>query len=151
MINHDQVEARLRRDEAYRTAVYLDSRGNPTCGIGHLIVASDNLQVGDTVDADRIETWFTHDYVAAVGAATKYSWFDQLNDARQQLIVCLEFNMGPKVFGEFHDTQKDIAASDYTDAATELLDSAWAREVGYLKPDSRGATYARILRTGVWE
>lgn len=151
MMNHDAVEARLREDEGYDLNVYPDTRGNLTAGIGHKIQPNDFLKLGDTVTPQRVENWFSADYAAAVAGATAYPWCGQLNDARQQLIVCLEFNMGPHVFGEFHDTQASIAAGDFDAAANGLLSSAWAGEVGYLKYSSRGATYARILRTGIWE
>jgi GH24 family phage-related lysozyme (muramidase) len=151
MINHDQVETRLRKDEAYRTIVYADSRGYPTGGIGHKILKADNLVVGDSIDPGLIEDWFNRDYGNAVTAATKNPWFGGMTDPRQQIIVCLEFNMGPGVFGEFHETQAHLAAKAYDLAADSLLDSAWATEVGFLKHDSRGATYARILSSGIWE
>lgn len=153
MMDHDVVEARLRQDEGYKTVVYEDTRGNLTGGIGHKITQADNLVLGDIVLPSRIEAWFTADYGAAVKAACAYPWFGQLNDARQQLIVCLEFNMGPRVFGEFHETQREIAAGDFDSAANALLDSAWASEVDPHGngPDSRGGIYANILRTGVWQ
>lgn len=152
-MNHDQVESRLRSDEGYETIVYPDTRGNPTAGIGHKIVPADMLSLGDRVSAGRIEAWFTADYAAAVKAACAYDWFGGLNDARQQLIVCLEFNMGPHVFGEFHETQREIAAGDFESAAAALLDSAWASEVDPHGngPNTRGGIYANILRTGVWQ
>lgn len=153
MIDHDLVRARLRKDEGYKTVIYIDTRGNATGGIGHKCVPADNVAEGDTVTPDRIEAWFDADYLAAGTAAEKYPWFDSLNDARQQLIVCLEFNMGPHVFGEFHETQAHLVSGDYAAAADSLLDSAWANEVDPhgTTPGSRGGTYARILRTGVWE
>lgn len=151
MMDHDAVETRLRSDEGYELTVYPDTRGFLTAGIGHKVLANDFLKLGDVVTPQRVENWFSADYAAAVIGATAYPWFGQLIDARQQLIVCLEFNMGPHVFGEFHDTQSDIAAGRFDAAATALLASSWAGEVGYLKYRSRGATYARILRTGIWE
>lgn len=153
MINHDLVQARLRSDEGYKTVIYFDTRGNATGGIGHKVVPADDVTAGDTVTPDRIETWFNADYAAACTAAEKYPWFVQLNDARQQIIVCLEFNMGPHVFGEFRETQSHLAAGDNDAAADSLLYSAWASEVDPHGngPDTRGGTYARILRTGIWE
>lgn len=153
MMDHDQTEARLRSDEGYKTVVYLDTRGNPTAGIGHKIQPADALVVGDTVSPERIEAWFDADYAAAVSAACQYPWFGQLSDARQQIIVCLEFNMGPHVFGEFHETQTHLAAGDYAAAADSLLDSAWATEVDPHgnTSTSRGGIYAAILSTGTWQ
>lgn len=33
--------------------VYKDSKGNPTVGLGHLVVSSDNLKVGDKITVER--------------------------------------------------------------------------------------------------
>jgi GH24 family phage-related lysozyme (muramidase) len=152
-MNHDTVEARLRVDEGYETIVYEDTRGNLTGGIGHKCTVKDNLVLGDVISPAQIEAWFAADYAAAVSAACAYPWFGRLGDARQQIIVCLEFNMGPRVFGEFHETQREIENGDFDAAANALLDSAWASEVDPRGngPDSRGGIYANILRTGVWQ
>lgn len=151
MINHDVVEARLRKDEGYETLVYEDTRGNATGGIGHKITKADGMSVGYVCTPGQIEKWFDADYASAVHAAFNYPWIGQLNDARQQVVVCLEFNMGPTKFAGFHETQAHLAAGQFDLAADALLDSEWAVEVGFLKPDSRGATYARILASGIWE
>src|SRR5690348_17153331 len=33
--------------------VYNDSKGNPTVGLGHLVIASDHLKVGDKITVER--------------------------------------------------------------------------------------------------
>lgn len=145
------VETRLRKDEARKTVPYLDTLKNWTGGIGHKMTAMQAIQYAAGISDAQIETWFDSDFDSAVTAASEYPWFSRLDAARQQIIVCLEFNLGPRKFAGFHETQAFIASGDFTSAATALLDSRWAQEVHCDTPESRGQTYARILRTGNWE
>lgn len=41
--------------------VYLDSEGKPTVGVGHLVVAGDNLKLGDEISEDRVSVFFEKD------------------------------------------------------------------------------------------
>ena len=44
--------------EGRRNDVYLDTLGKPTVGIGHLVVAADNLKVGDVISDARVSDLF---------------------------------------------------------------------------------------------
>lgn len=48
--------------------VYLDNVGNPTVGIGHLVLASDNLRVGDTISPEQARAFLQHDLAGAEAA-----------------------------------------------------------------------------------
>jgi|GEM_PF-2679824 len=50
--------------EGYRNTVYRDIKDYPTVGIGHLVLASDNLSVGDVIDDARVLSLFQDDYNA---------------------------------------------------------------------------------------
>lgn len=145
------VEARLRKDEGYEVIPYLDTLQNWTGGIGHKMTAAVASQYMQGIPDQLIQAWFDTDFKAALAGARAYVWFPELNVPRQQIIVCLEFNMGPSKFAGFHQTQASIAAGDFVTAPENLLDSLWAKQVHCDTPESRGQTYARILRTGIWE
>lgn len=51
-----------RARENYRLDVYLDVKGNPTVGIGHLVTSSDNLAVGDVITPEQCQAFFDADY-----------------------------------------------------------------------------------------
>jgi lysozyme len=56
------------------------------------------------------------------------------------------FNLGPKGFAGFKNTIASIARGDYADAASRMLQSKWATQVG-----NRAVRLAAAMRTGVLE
>jgi GH24 family phage-related lysozyme (muramidase) len=73
----DLMYAYLKVVEGYRNAVYADSKGIPTVGIGHRVMDSDNLSLGDVVDDSQVQAFFTADY-ARIGID---SWVTEIQDA----------------------------------------------------------------------
>src|SRR5438093_348408 len=63
------LEQLLRDREGVRTKVYLDSRGKPTVGIGHLVTPADKLKVGDEITDQQVSEFFKKDSAEAVSAA----------------------------------------------------------------------------------
>lgn len=133
----------LIRHEGYRTTVYKDSLGLPTCGIGHLILARDNLTVGATVTDAQVEKWYEADAARSALIARQFvPTLDSLDDTRQIVLVSLAFNMGTRL-GGFHNTLAAIAAQEWSAAATELQNSKWYTQVG-----RRGPELCAALKTG---
>lgn len=58
-------------EEGDRNDVYLDNRGIPTVGIGHKVVPSDKLKVGDRISDARKEEFWRQDSSKALDAAQK--------------------------------------------------------------------------------
>lgn len=142
MIDRSQVDARLTVDEGREDHIYRDSLGYWTGGVGHLL----DPKLGAKLSVATIALWLDEDVADALAIAETFPWFTTLDPPRQNVIVCLCFNLGDK-FCQFHQTHAAIAAGDFSAAASHLLDSAWAKQV---QPSRRDA-YARILRTGTWE
>lgn len=138
-----RVRWRLSLDEGRVPRVYPDSRGYLTAGVGHLL---DSQQGAKPISDQVIDIWLAEDVADAFALAAAYPWFAALNDARQDVILCLCFNLGNR-FQKFVQTHAAIAAGDFSAAADHLLDSLWAKQVG----PTRSQLYARILKTGVWE
>lgn len=71
-------------------------------------------------------------------------WWHALNDARQDVLVNMAYNMGwPKLSG-FKRMIAAAAAGDFNAAAHEMLDSKWAPQVG-----ARAARLAQQMKSGV--
>src|SRR6185369_8902972 len=66
------------------------------------------------------------------------------DDVRQNVLVELQFNMGAVVLGRFKQFWAAMQRKDYATAADELLDSAWAGQVG-----ERAETLAERIRHGI--
>lgn len=54
-----------------------------------------------------------------------------LNKVRREILLNMAFNMGLKTFRGFPKFWKAIKAKDWQEAAAQMLDSKWARQVGY--------------------
>lgn len=61
-----------------------------------------------------------------------YSWFDDLDDVRQQAIVSAVYNLGLPNFNGFHEAIRALDKGDYMAAAAQFRDSEW-----YRNPETR--------------
>ena len=145
------LEGDLERDEGCERISYLDTRGNWTIGIGHLlgpdpkwkglIWSMENVDAQFQVDLGKVE--------AELDEALP--WWTSLDDLRQDVLVNMGFNMGVGTVGppaegllQFHNTLGAIKDGDYDSAADNMLESKWAKEVG-----ERAKRLAEQMRTGV--
>jgi lysozyme len=131
-----QTMSLLIRHEEDRKRAYLDIYGNITAGIGH------NLSARDIEDDIRIR-WARQDITEFYNNWMSYPWFKELNLARQVALIDFSFMGWKKVLG-FVDMLKYLAEGNMEKAAAELLDSAYAKEVGH-----RANELADILVSGV--
>jgi len=124
--------------------VYLDSRGFKTAGIGHLLTGG-TWTVGQPVSAEQVTAWFNADVATAMAGARQVmgASFDKLDEARKMVIIDMVFNLGVGGFAAFHRTIAAIEAGQYAQAATDMLQSAWAGQVG-----RRATEDAAIMRGG---
>lgn len=62
--------------------------------------------------------------------SSEYPWFNQLDDVRKDVMIDISFNLGATRLRGFKRALAAMEAADYKTAATEFLDSRWARQVG---------------------
>ena len=143
------VDERIRRlvkiHEGLRLEVYVDSRGFKTIGWGHRR-ASVGAELGPTITRDVAERLLTADLRAATAAALRWSGGElMLSDARWAAVVDMAFNMGYRGLSSFKRMRAALVKLDYRIAAAEMLDSAWARQVG-----TRANADSAMMETGIW-
>jgi peptidoglycan hydrolase-like protein with peptidoglycan-binding domain/GH24 family phage-related lysozyme (muramidase) len=124
--------------------VYRDSRGFPTAGIGHLLTGG-NYHIGQKVSAEQVAAWFKHDVASAIAGAKRDIGpaYERLDEARRMVVIDMAFNLGTAGFGSFHETIHAIQTGNYAQAASRMLQSLWARQVGH-----RATEDAAIMRSG---
>jgi GH24 family phage-related lysozyme (muramidase) len=127
----DQVQAafeKLMADrEGCRNVVYKDTLGKPTVGIGHLVVASDNLQVGDRITDEQITTFFQKDGAAALSAARLQAVEAGITDPDFiPYLGSVNFQLGTHWTNTFPNTWKMIVDGKYEEAARALDGTQWA-------------------------
>lgn len=115
--------AQIVIDEGFRACRYKDTLGNWTIGFGHLVKKSDTFGrcISPARAIDLLRTDYNH---AESVVASKYPWAD---GEVYLILVNMTYQMGSKV----DQFQKFLAAAkndNYDLAASEMLDSRWARQ-----------------------
>ena len=119
-MNIKQFREELKRDEGVKNEVYLDHLGLPTCGIGHLITEWDT----------EYNELFEKDLATTIDECRLiYNDFDVLPVKVQHIVANMMFNMGRPRLSRFHKMKKAVDNRDWFEAAYEMTDSKWAKQV----------------------
>ena len=128
-----KLRRELETDEGCRYEVYLDHLGNPTFGIGHLIVPSDpeyGKDIWTQVTSTRVHESFANDIVSVLADCQKlYEDFYDLPEEAQRIIANMMFNMGYTRLSKFVGMKRGVDSQDWNAAAAEMIDSRWYRQV----------------------
>ena len=133
-MNIAQLREQLKIDEGVKYEIYKDHLGYDTFGIGHLVVKEDvefGQSVGTKVSEDRVNKVFEKDVQKMIKEAKiLFPNFDSLPEEAQQVIVNMTFNMGRPRLSNFKKFISYINESKWEEASKEMLNSAWAKQVG---------------------
>lgn len=122
----DEAAIRLRNSEGMRQDVYIDTRGFLTVGIGHKVVAGDNLKLGDVISPERVNELFNKDVGAAFNAAKAQA--RELGKYNTEMIAALtevNFQLGTGWNKKFANTWELLKAGNWRTAIRNLQQSAW--------------------------
>lgn len=124
----------ITRHEGKILSVYIDTEGNPTVGIGHLLTAKEikEYPVGSLITEDMCVELFEDDLAVAISRAKRIvgtDTFETLCPARQEVIVNMAFNLGNRL-KRFTKFIAALRVGDYERAANEMIDSLWYHQVG---------------------
>jgi len=151
-MNVQRVIEQLKRHEGLRLTVYDDAtgkpvakgdtlQGNPTIGVGRL------LTEGRGLTTIEVEMLLENDIEVVVDDLNRnVPWWNELNDARQAVLINLCFNMGWPRLSLFEKMLAALESGDMETAADEMIDSRWFSQVGL-----RGLELSEQLRTGAWQ
>lgn len=141
----------LQYEEGYRLVEYLDSKGYPTIGIGHLIVPIDrkNFETINgklTITAQQAEKLFKKDIADSIIAAKMWLgvYWDLLSINRQAVVVGMAFQMGKGALEDFGPTRQHIIRGEWKDVAEHFLGTKW-----YVDTPNRVKRMAEIMVTGL--
>ncbi len=132
-MNVHKLKTEIETDEGSSQAIYLDHLGYKTFGIGHLVRKDDpesDMDVGDEVTLDRITEVFESDMESVMGDCEKAfpDIYDMPEDI-QHVIANMMFNLGFPRFCKFSKMIKAINDKDWQEAADQMVDSRWYRQV----------------------
>ena len=118
----------IKVHEGLRLDKYMDSRGFPTIGYGHLIEPGESMP--NRISQQKADELFDEDYTHHKAAAMRIPGYDKANAMQKAALIDLTFNMGPAWADGFPAFKKAFAAGNYEQAGNELIDSAWYGQVG---------------------
>jgi len=134
------LQEQLVRDEGVRLRIYQDTSGKWTIGVGR------NLS-DDGISNDEAMMLLENDIDAATKSLeTSIPWTMALDTVRLSALINMCFNMGIGGLLQFRNFLAAMQQGNWTEARNEMLDSAWAAEVG-----SRAQRLAIQVETGQWQ
>lgn len=147
----ENIIDRLKRHEGLRLNVYFCPAGHKTCGYGHNLdakggcgIVPNNLQVGDMITLAQAEELLTHDLSDTMSDIRGHiPFFDDLDEARQDVLIDMTFNMGIGGLLKFQHMIQALSLNDYNRAADELKNSAYYHQVG-----DRAKENEQLIRNG---
>jgi len=132
-MNIEKLREQLEVDEGCVYEIYNDHLGYATFGIGHLVTESDPEQgqsLGTPVSSERVAEAFESDIQSVLRDCNiLYSDFHNLPEEAQQVIANMMFNLGRPRLSKFAGMKRGVDARDWNQAADEMVDSNWYRQV----------------------
>jgi lysozyme len=144
-VNPDRsgFEALMVLREGRRNDVYLDSKGKPTVGIGHLVLLADSLSIGDWISDAQIDAFFAEDSDAAWKAAIQEAMLAGINSsAFLPFLASVNFQLGTKWTSSWPHTWQMIRQGHYEMAAAALDGTPWQNETPVRVADFQAALRA---------
>ena len=137
------LREQLKREEGLRLKPYKDTLGHWTIGYGHKMLPGEpNVRI-DLAEAERLLDVDIEK--AESGVRQALPWFDDLDEARQAVLVSMAFQLGLRGLLGFKRTLRHVELGQYTLAANEMLRSRWAEQT-----PARAERMSRQMLTGKW-
>jgi len=102
---------------------YKDTEGYTTIGVGRCL---------DTTGISKQEAMvlLENDIAKSEEQARTFPWYKDLNEARQDVVISMIFNLGLNGFRKFKRMIAAIEHGDYAEAGNQMLNSQWSIQVG---------------------
>lgn len=127
LIHHEGMNLRL----------YVCPANKLTIGVGR------NLEDNGITDEEALFLLDNDIARCRVEAAHAFHWFPRLDSTRQDVIISMIFNMGITRLKTFTKMIAALEQHDYARAASEMLSSRWASQVGV-----RAQALAKMMLSG---
>ena len=139
-MNKTKLAEQLKRHEGIKLKPYRDTVGKLTLGIGR------NLEDKGISEKEALSMLNNDVDEFYSKLAKKIPWFLNLDDARQNVLVNMAFNLGVGGLLTFKNMLRLVSVGHYQEGAEEMLDSKWAKQVGY-----RAEELAEQMREGYFK
>ncbi|HEX4044168.1 MAG TPA: lysozyme [Gammaproteobacteria bacterium] len=129
---------RIKIEEGFRSHAYKDTSGILTIGYGHNLEAKGiSSAAANFILIEDIN--YAENYLI-----NTYPIYLKQSDVRKAVLIDMAFNLGMKLVS-FQMFWRYLAAEMYAEAAKEMLESLWAKEVG-----NRAQILSFMMRENSW-
>lgn len=129
--------SQLKRHEGFRSKPYLDTVGKLTIGYGR------NLDDRGINEQEAELLLHTDIEIAIYDCKRIFPKFEFLSEIRQSVLANMAFNLGHAKLSGFKKMIDAVNRCDFYEAADEMLDSKWARQV-----KNRAFELSQLMRDG---
>lgn len=133
----DELKNRVIKHEGLKLKVYRCTAGKLTIGVGR------NLD-DCGISKEEATLMLDNDLAEAERYLKAYAWFRDIDRVRQEVLIELCFNIGIANLLKFKRTINAVHDKDFNAAASHMLDSNWAKQVG----STRSHDMADRMRSG---
>ena len=129
-MNMDRLLESVKKHEGYRNKVYLDTLGKRTVGVGQLCV-EDFWEDDKEYEEKFLMTILEHDLQSAIKGAKdlmQEHGCSDIDEVAEEIIIEMVFQLGKTGVSKFRNMWKHLSALEYASAASEMLDSRWAKQ-----------------------
>ncbi len=127
----------LKKHEGLRLKPYQCTANKTTIGYGRNLESKGITEVEANFMLAEDVSFFSEEL------SKKLYYFDNLNDARQAVLINMAFNLGVEGLMKFKMTLSYISSQYYEQASVEMMDSKWAVQVG-----NRAYELSEQMKTG---
>jgi len=140
-VDRTKLKDELLRDEGRRLKVYRDTQNFYTIGVGHFLGSSPRMT---EITQDESEALLERDMDNAETTAWSFVKNPDVwaNDPRARALINMAFNLGYRL-REFEKFLAAVNDSQWEQAAVEMLDSDWSKQVG-----ERAKRLAQMVASG---
>lgn len=136
-MNKTKLAEQLKKHEGLKFKPYTDTVGKLTLGVGRNLIDK-----GITEQEALFMLNNDVDYFYSK-LCQRINWMKTLDDARQNVLVNMAFNLGIAGLMSFKKMLLACEHGNFKIAATEMLNSKWAKQVG-----NRAVELSEQMRTG---
>ena len=146
-MNFARLEEQICRDEGYRASPYLDTVEVPTIGYGTTRILGRPVSMNDPPLPEPIARHLLRAdlYLACMDAQDLFETFGELNAVRREVLVNMAYNVGKTRLSRFENLIEAVDNLDYEEAALQMEQSRWFRQV-----KQRGIRLRDAMLTGEW-
>ena len=139
-MNKEKLKKQLIKHEGMVLKPYQCTAGKLTIGVGR------NLEAKGISKPEALEMLYND--INEIFDRLRDAWpkIILLDDVRTNVLVNMAFNMGVAGLMKFSKMFNALALTDYEQAAKEMLDSKWAKQVG-----DRAIELAEQMKTGQYK